>query len=257
MSSTRRRYPGAGGSLRISARLVNVADGFQIWGGNFQRELGDPSDVFRVQDEIATAIVHALELELGDGSGTRRRHQPASLAAYQAFLDGRFFMAKRTVDGLRRAADSFREALALDSTFALAWAGLADAEALSLTYGFISPSETYARARSAAEHPLMLDSTLAEAYASLGFLGVTYSWDWEEADRHFRRAIALDPNYTTAHHWQSIFFNAVGREEEALRAIRRARELDPVSLIVNRELGRTHYYMGAIDSALTHCSARL
>lgn len=242
----------AGSSLRIFVRLENVADGFQMWSDNFQSEIKDPADVFRVQDEIAAAIVDALKLKLGTRSGDRAGRQPSNLAAYRAFLSGRFFMAKRTPDGLRQAIESFREAIALDSTYALAWAGLADAEALSLTYGFIRPAETYARAREAAEHALALDSALAEAYASLGYLGLNYSWDWDAVDGAFRRAIALDPNYATAHHWQSLYYNVLGREAEALKAIRRARELDPVSLIVNRELGRAHYYIGSIDSAMVH-----
>ncbi len=242
----------AGSSLRIFVRLENVADGFQLWSDNFQSEIRNPADVFRVQDEIAAAIVDALKLKLGTRSSGRAARQPNNLAAYRAFLSGRFFMAKRTPDGLRQAIESFREAIALDSTYALAWAGLADAEALSLTYGFIRPAESYARARAAAEHALTLDSTLAEAHASLAYLGLNYSWDWDAVDRAFTRAIASDPNYATAYHWQSLFYNVLGREDEALRAIRRARELDPVSLIVNRELGRAHYYIGALDSAMLH-----
>lgn len=242
----------AGNSLRIFVRLENVADGFQLWSDNFQRDIRDPADVFRVQDEIAAAIVDALKLRLGARATDRASRHPDNLEAYQAYLSGRFFMAKRSSDGLRQAVEMFQRAVALDSTYALAWAGLADAEALSLTYGFIRPAERYARARAAAERALAIDSTMAEAYASLGYLGLNYSWDWPAVERAFATAIAHDPNYATAHHWRSLYYNVVGRRDDALRSIRLARELDPVSLIVNREIGRAHYYVGEIDSAMVH-----
>lgn len=240
----------AGASVRISVRLVNVADGYQLWSRTFEREVNSAGDVFGVQDELASAIVSALQLRLNPTTQTSDRRATANLAAYEAFLDGRFYMAKRTSIDLQRAVESFERAIALDSTFAAAWAGLADANALVLTYGFIRPEERFAAAREAALTAIRLDSLLAEPYASLGYLGLNYSWDWPQVDAWFARSTELDPNYATAHHWRSLSFNVHGRHDDALQAIRRARELDPVSLIVNRELGRAFYYQGANDSAL-------
>lgn len=249
----------SGDRLRVSARLVNVADGFQLWSDSFERELRNTGDMFRVQDEIALAIVNALKLKLslaprGVAPGSR---QTTNLDAYKALLNGRYFLAKRTIDDIGTAMTFFEEAVKRDSMYALAWVGVADANALLSTYSFVNPSEVYARAQRAVERALGIDSTLAEGYATLGYVGLSHTWDWLSAERAFRRSIALNPNYSTSHHWYALFLNAMDRRGDALREIQRAIELDPVSLIINRELGRTYYYAGDNTRALEAYSRTL
>ena len=243
----------SGDLLRVSARLVNVRDGFQLWSDSYEKELRNTADVFRVQDDITKAIVSALKLKLSlsaVGSAPANR-QTENLEAYKAYLNGRYFMAKRTPDGIRTAIGFFEEAVGKDPKYALAWDGLADANALLNTYAFVAPAEVFTRARQAAQRALELDSTLAEAYATLGYIGLNNTWDWPDVERAFGRSIQLNPNYATAHHWYSLFLNAMGRNADAMREIQRAVELDPVSLIINREVGRTYYYAGDNVRALS------
>lgn len=164
----------SGDRLRISARLVNVADGFQVWSDSYERELHSTADVFRVQDDISAAIVGALKLKLSlaASAGRQAGRQTESLEAYKALLNGRFFMARRTPQSLRSAIQFLEGAVRLDSNYALAWSSLADANALLLAYGFENPSERVPRALRAVERALTLDSTLAEAHATLGLIGL-------------------------------------------------------------------------------------
>jgi serine/threonine-protein kinase len=242
----------SGDVLRITARLVNASDGFQIWSDSYERELRNADDVFRVQDDITRAIVNALKLKLSipsEGSATASR-QTENLDAYKAYLNGRYFMAKRTPDGIRTAIGFFEQAVKLDPNYALAWVGLGDANALLNTYAFVSPVEVFGRAREAVAKALALDSTLAEAYATSGYIGLNYTWNWAEAERDFKHAIQLKPTYSTAHQWYALYLNAMGRGSDAMREIGIALELDPVSLIINREQGRTYYYQGDYARAL-------
>jgi TolB-like protein/Tfp pilus assembly protein PilF len=242
----------SGDVVRISARLVNVADGFQLWTDTYERELRNTADVFGIQDEITKAIVNALKLKLslsGDAIGQASR-QTANLDAYRAVLNGRYFMAKRTPEGIRTAITFFEDAVAKDPKYAVAWDGLAESNALLNTYAFVSPEEVFGRAREAVSKALALDSTLAEGYATSAYIGLNNTWDWPAVERAFKRSIALNPNYATAHHWFSLYLDAMGRGPDALKEVQRALELDPVSLIINREAGRTYYYMGDNEHAL-------
>jgi serine/threonine-protein kinase len=242
----------SGDVLRITARLVNAADGFQLWSDSYQRELRNADDVFRVQDDITRAIVNALKLKLSissEGPATASR-QTGNLEAYKAYLNGRYFMAKRTPDGIRTAIGFFEQAVKLDPNYALAWVGLGDANALLNTYSFVSPAEVFGRARQAVSRALALDSTLAEAYATSAYIGLSYTWNWPEVERDFKRAIQLKPTYATAHHWYALYLMAMGRMSDAMREIEIALELDPVSLVINREQGRAYYYAGDNARAL-------
>jgi serine/threonine-protein kinase len=242
----------SGDLLRVSARLVNVSDGFQLWSDSYERELRNTADVFRVQDDITKAIVNALKLKLSlaGRAAAQGNRQTENLDAYKAFLNGRYFMAKRTPDGIRTAIGFFDDAVQKDPKYALAWDGLADANALLNTYAFVSPAEVFGPARQAVRRALELDSTLAEGYATVGYIGLNNSWDWPAVEQAFQRSIQLNPNYSTAHHWYSLYLDAMGRGADALKEIQRAVELDPVSLIINREEGRTYYYVGDNARAL-------
>jgi serine/threonine-protein kinase len=240
----------SGDMVRVSARLVNVADGFQIWSDTYERELRSTKDVFGIEDEITKAIVNALQLKLslsGEGEATR---QTANLDAYDAVKKGRYFMAKRNPEDIRTAIGFFEAAVRKDSNYALAWDGLADANALLNTYAFVQPDEVFSRARAAVSKALSLDSNLAAGYATSGYIGLNNTWDWSAVDHAFKRSIDLDPNYATAHHWFSLYLDAMGRGPEALKEIQRALDLDPLSLIIHREEGRTYYYTGDNEHAL-------
>ena len=160
--------------------------------------------------------------------------------AYQAYLTGRFYWNQRTEDGLRKAIDYFNQAIEKDPNYAHAYTGLADAYALSgdWEYGILSPEEAFPRAREAATKALALDDSLAEAHTSLAFVLdlYLYDWDWDGAEQEYKRAIALNPGYATAHHWYAWHLIVVGRNNEALAELRKAESLDPLSPIISADL---------------------
>src|SRR5205814_3389266 len=163
---------------------------------------------------------------------------------------GRYYWNKRTPDGLHQALDNFNRAVRMDSTYAVAYAGLADTYVLMPVYAGSSPQESYPPARAAALRALKIDANLAEAHASLGRVKLFYDWDWTGAEIEFKRAIELKPSLSTAHHWYSICLRDGGRLEEALAEANRALELDPVSLIISTNLGDTFFYAGQFDEAI-------
>jgi serine/threonine protein kinase/tetratricopeptide (TPR) repeat protein len=242
----------SGDVLRISARLVNVSDGYQLWANTYERAVRNPADVFTVQDDITKAIVNALKLKLNVATTAAAQgdRQTKNFDAYKAFLNGRYYMAKRTGESLRTAIGFFEDAVRRDSTYAIAWDGLADSYALINNYAFVSHAEVFGKARQAVQRALALDSTLAEAYATVGYIGLNDSWNWPAVEKAFQRSIVLNPNVSTAHHWYSLYLDAMGRGPEALSEIRRAIELDPVSLVINREEGTTYYYLRDYAKAL-------
>jgi TolB-like protein/tetratricopeptide (TPR) repeat protein len=219
----------SGDRLRITAQLVNAGDGYHIWSETYDRQL---TDVFAVQEEIAGSIVSSLEVRLGDrGAGRLVRRHTEDSEAYDLYLRGRYAWNQRGTEGLTRAAAYFRQAIARDSGYAAAWAGLADAIVLLPIFADTPAARTSAAARTAAERALALDSTLAEAHASLGQVLVSQG-DREGAEREYRRAIELNPSYATARHWYALRLRSSGRNEEALQQINRARELDPFSPVI-------------------------
>jgi tetratricopeptide (TPR) repeat protein len=169
--------------------------------------------------------------------------------AHEAYLKGRYFWNKRTGEGFEKAGEYFRQAIAIDPNYAQAYAGLGDVYQFT-AYDAVSRTHLYAKAREAARKALTLDEMLAEPHASLGLLAMNYDWDWATAEKEFRRAIELNPNYPTAHHWYAEFLAAVGRFDESLAQINRARELDPLSLIINVDMGKLLYYSRRYDDAL-------
>jgi len=225
-----------GARLRITARLVKVADGYNVWSGNYEREM---TQVFALQEEISRAIVNALRIRLvGEGGKRLIRQQTGSLDAYNSYLKGRYHWGKRTEGGLKTSIEHFGQAIAAEPGYAAAHAGLADSYALLASYGVLPPRDAMPKAKAAALKALALDETLAEAHASLGFVLSFYDWDWPAAEREYARAIELDPGYPTAHQWYSGLLRAVGRLDEALNEMKRAQDLDPLSLAAGRDMGR-------------------
>ncbi|HUQ14490.1 MAG TPA: protein kinase [Gemmatimonadales bacterium] len=237
----------SGNRLRISAQLVNVAAGYQLWSQAYDREL---TDVFAVQEEIARAIVEALRVELAVGEGAVLVAVPTrDLEAYDLYLKGRFAWNHRSAAALPEAVRYLEQAVARDSGFARAWAALADAYILLVPYAGASREVTWPKARAAAERALVLDNTLAEAHTALAYGTMIYEWDWPAAEASFRRAIAANPDYATGHHWYADFLAGRGRLEESLREMQRAHALDPLSRIIGAELGWIYYLMHRNDEA--------
>lgn len=227
-----------GNVVKIRARLVSASDGFQLWSDAYTRRL---EDVFAIQEEIARAVVGALEVRLSKSAERSLASRPTEdLEAYDLYLKGRLHWNRRTVAGIHRGMELFRQALDLDPGFARAWAGLADSYVILTTFGVLGPDEGYPSAREAAERALEIRE-LAEAHASLGAVQSDYAWDFAEAERHFQRAIELDPNYPPAHYWYAELLADIGRTAEAVQMARRARELDPLSLLASAIEGRALY----------------
>ena len=240
-----------GERLRVTARLLQVRDGSVLWA--WQQDAQPGGDLFAVQDAIAAAVTQALRLQLSSTERTwlAQRHTD-STAAYQAYIKGRYFWNQRTEEGLKHALTYFQQAIETDPTYALAYAGLADAYT-TLGYGsYLAPAETFPHAKQAALQAIACDAHLAEPHTSLAYVKLYYEWDWLGAERAFQHAIALNPHYATAHHWYSVYLTAMERPDAARRAIQRAHELDPLSLIINTDMGFELYYARQYDQAIAH-----
>jgi tetratricopeptide (TPR) repeat protein len=170
--------------------------------------------------------------------------------AYQLYLKGRYLWNRRTPETLRQATEYFQRAINKDSGYALAWAGLADCYAVYAVYDLLPPREAIPKTKEAASRALALDDTLAEAHAALAYVKGLYEWDWPGAERGFKRAIELDPNYSTAHHWYALYLEAMGRLDEAIAETKRAQETDPLSLIANVTAGQALYFARRYDQAI-------
>jgi TolB-like protein/DNA-binding winged helix-turn-helix (wHTH) protein/Tfp pilus assembly protein PilF len=227
-------------SVRVAVRLVSVEDGQVLWARDtHERALGD---IFALQDEIAQTVVEGLRLKLGHkGEQQLAKRYTENVEAYQAYMRGRFFWNKRNGEGFGKAIAHFQQAIDMDPNYALAYAGLADAYILKRIYALLQPGETLqqmeAKAKAAAEKALAIDDTLAEAHTSLGLIKATIENDEADIEREYKQAIALNPNYATAHHWYALHLNDVHRFDEAIAEISRAREIDPLSLVINSDVG--------------------
>src|SRR2546422_41473 len=237
----------SGNRLRITAQLVSTRDGYQLWSEAYDREL---KDVFAVQEDIARAIISALQVKLGArANGVLRSRPTADLEAHDLYLKGRFAWNQRTTAGMQEAVRYLEQAVARDSGFALAWAALADAYVLVIPYAGAPRDVDWPKARAAAARALALDSTVGEAHTALAYGTMIYDWDWAAAESSFRRAITLDPTYPTGHQWYGDFLWSQDRLDEALEQMQQAQRLDPLSLVIAAELGQTSYLMHRFDKA--------
>jgi serine/threonine-protein kinase len=236
-----------GNMLTIQADLVDATTGAQLWGEEYNRRI---TDLLAVKQEIAREIVEKLRLRLtGQEQQQLTRHDTTNPEAYQFYLRGRYHWNKRTADGLKKAIEQFQQATALDPGFALGYAGLADCYLLLEQYAGTPASENLPHAKAAAERALQIDDSLAEAHASLASYHYQ-SWEWEEAEKEFKRAISLNPNYPTARHWYQLYLRTRGRMGEALAEIKRAQELDPLSPILFVNTAFVYFMNGDIDSCM-------
>jgi eukaryotic-like serine/threonine-protein kinase len=238
-----------GDSLNIQTELVDVNQVSQLWGQQYNRKL---SDIIVVQEEISKAIADKLGLRPSREEEKRltRRHTD-NPEAHQLYLRGRFLWNRRTATTLRRAADYFQQAIDSDREYALAWAGLADCFTVGPFYEVLPPRDSIRKAKEAARTALELDETLAEAHTALGH-ALRREFDFTGAIHEFQRAIKLNPNYATAHHWYGTTPSAMGQREDAMRELKRAQEIDPLSPIINAEVGRLLYYERRNDEAIAH-----
>jgi len=223
-----------GDTLSIQAELIDVASVAQLWGQQYNRKL---SDILSVQEEIAQQISEKLRLRLSGQERQLTKRSTGSTEAYQAYLKGRYYWNKRTEDGLRKAIEYFKQATDSDPNYARAYAGLADSYALLTEYSATPAHEVMPKAKSAAQRALALDDRLSEAHTSLANVMSLYEWDFVGAEREFRRAIELDPNYATTHQWYSeLLGDILGRFDEAIVEAKLAQQLDPLSLIINKNV---------------------
>ena len=234
--------------VRIIAKLIDIADESIIWTGQFDPE---QQDVFSILDTISTTIANKLKVNIleGEKTGTVKRYTQDP-EAWDLYSWGRYFWNKRTEEGYKTAINYFELAIEQDPSYALAHAGMADCYNLLGFYAYQQPNEVYPKAKNAALEALNLDDTLAEAHASLGWILCHYEWDWERAESEFKRAIELNPDYATAHHWYSHFLLVVGKFDESLDHIKRAQELDPGSPIINTQVGFPYAHMRQYDQAI-------
>ena len=238
--------------VRITAQLIQTSDQKSVWSRQYDREL---TNVLALQGEIAQEIADEIQLTLGDGHKRTADHpkiaaSPGSYEAYDLYLKGRYFLNKRNAQGFQEATHYFQQAIAKDPNYAKAYAGLADSYALTSSYNLGPQKELIPKARAAALRALEIDDTLAEAHTSLALIAENYDWDWQTAGKEFRLAIQLDPNYPTAHHWYAEYLAWQGRFDEAFAESERARQLDPLSLIITTDHGAILYYSRQYDLAI-------
>jgi TolB-like protein/Tfp pilus assembly protein PilF len=244
-----------GEHLTISAELVDAQDGSLIWGDRYHRRY---DDIFLVQEELASEISERLRLKLNkEQKESLVRRFTDDTEAYEFYLKGRYAWSKRSDPDLRRAADYFRQAIIKDPSYALAYTGLADSLVLLGLFGAEPPRKVMAEAKTAASKAIRLDEDLGEAYASLAQIKVFYDWDWDGAESDFHTALRLSPAYPTAHQWYGEYLVAMGRTEEGLLELRRARDLDPLSVIINTDLGLNFYWARQYDLAIEQLESAL
>jgi TolB-like protein/Flp pilus assembly protein TadD len=239
-----------GRRVRITAHLIDCATESQLWAETYEQDL---SEILALQGEVARDIAGRIRVNVtAPEQSSMARSRPVDPEAYDAYLRGRYFWNKRGRDDLKRANAYFRSAIDSDPTYAPALAGLADTYALLSTIGFdvMPPREAMPRARAAAVRALEIDDTMCQAHASLGYVKLSYEWDWTGAEEQFKRSIACNQAYAVGHHWYGHCLFALGRLEDAAREMRCALELDPLSVPCNLGVGWSLYYARDYDGAI-------
>jgi TolB-like protein/Flp pilus assembly protein TadD len=237
-----------GDALSIRAELVDARDDTHVWGEEYNRRL---SDILAVQEEIARDISGKLRQRLsGEEKKRLTRRYTENAEAYGLYLRGRYHWNKRTAEDIQKGIGYFQQAIEKDPTYALAYAGLADSYGLLYNYTGLASSETLPMAKAAALKALEIDDTLAQAHAALALTHEMFDWDYLAAEKEFRRAIELDPQYPTAHHWYSLLLSDLGRHEEAIAESERAYEIDPLSPIISNLRAAVSYNARQYDRAI-------
>jgi DNA-binding winged helix-turn-helix (wHTH) protein/TolB-like protein/tetratricopeptide (TPR) repeat protein len=242
------------GRVRVAARLVSTRDGYQIWSNAWDQPL---DEMAAIQNQILAELLRVLP----DGRSPRNQATTGATTvtpeAYHLYLQGRFLWHQRTGASLKRSVELFERATVLAPEYAEAFSGLADAYAVLGFYDYLPPAQAFPRAKAAAHRALNLDGRLAQAHASLGYVALYYDWNWSEAEAAFERAIAFNPSYSVGHQWYANYLTARGRFDAAVVAMRRAQEVDPLSLIASAALGWVHFYQRDYDAAVEQCRRTL
>jgi TolB-like protein/Tfp pilus assembly protein PilF len=238
----------SGKRVRITAQLIDADKEKHLWAQSFERDL---DDVLALQDDVARAIAGQVRAKLPANDAAR----PAKVGrvdprAHNLYLQGRYCWRQRTREGEQAGLEYFLQAVAQDPNYGHAYAGIADSYLVLGAHGRLPPAEAYPKAREAARMALHIDDNLAEAHTSLGWIKAFVDWDWPGSDREFRRAVDLQPNYPTAHHWYSHYLAAVGLLDDSLAEIRKAHQLDPFEVNIDSWLGTILYDAGRYDEAI-------
>jgi TolB-like protein/DNA-binding winged helix-turn-helix (wHTH) protein/Tfp pilus assembly protein PilF len=241
----------SGEHIRVTVQLVRVRDGASLWSGTFDELF---TDIFAVEDSISQQVARRLSVELSSEERKRlERHSSTNAEAHDAYFKGRYSWNKRTREGFNKALEYFNEAIAVDPNYALAYVGVADSYTMLADYDWLPPSEAATKAKAAVTRALEIDDGLAEAHASLADIRRFYDWDWAGAEREYKRAIELNPNYVTAHQWYAEYLSAMGRHQQATREMERAQELDPLSVVVKSANGWVLLFARDYDKAIAQC----
>ena len=235
--------------VRVTAELIQLKDQSHVWSREYDRSL---DKLLVLQGEIAQQLARELSLSFSPHRTPRNSAtvSPETYQAYDLYLKGRYFWNKRTKDGLDRAVACFQQSIEKDPTYARSYAGLADTYALIGAYYFRPVADVADKAKAAAKKAVDLDASLAESHTALALIAQNIDWDWATAEKEYKRAIELDPNYATAHHWYAEELSLVGRFDEALAEIERARQLDPLSLIIATDRAAILYYGRQYDASI-------
>ena len=240
----------AGERIRITAMLIRARDETSLWCETFEDV---PVDLLACQIELARRIAQSLGLELlPSQAATVSRRSTASEAARLAYFRGRYHQSKRTEEGLRKSVESFQEAIQQDAAFALAYSALAESKSFlgSMGYGGGRPNEFFPAAKEAALQAFRMNDTLAEVYVALATVAYLYEWDWSSAEKHLLRAIELNPSHPPAHRLYAHYLTSRARHDEAIQEARRARELDPLTLITNNTVATSLLLARRYEEAL-------
>lgn len=226
----------SGDQVRITAQLIEARDDKHLWSDSYE---GDLRDALTLQNTVARAIAEQIRISVNpQEQATLKQRKVVDPEAYEAYLKGRYFWNKRTGDDFEKAVEYFNRAIERDPGYAQAFSGLADTYALlgDWEYGVLAPKDALPRAKAAAVRALQLDNTLGEAHTSLAFCLEAFDWDLQSADTEFRRGIELNPGYATAHHWYAWHLSLLGKNNDAIAELKKAQNLDPLSLIINADL---------------------
>lgn len=238
----------AGDRLRVTAQLIDARRDCHLWSERYDRPMGD---VFSIQDDISSAIVDRLKPTLVDQGKTRvARRRPTDLDAYHLYLKGCYFRGKGTPGALQNAFEYLKQAIQKDPNYALAYTGLALSYSLLPFYSPSSPRQVIPPAREMVSKALQIDEMLCEAHGALAFIKTWYDWDWQGAEREIHRAIELNPGCDRVHLWYAYYLMLRGRYDEARREMHLALALDPVSVVLNRDLGMVSYFAHDYDRAI-------
>ena len=238
----------SGNRLRITAQLINVDDGFHIWSEKYDRDL---DDIFAIQDEISLAIVDGLKVRLlGEERSALVKRHTDDHEAHNLYLKGLYFWNRRLEGGMKKAMEHFHQAIEKDPSYALAYVGVADTYNIAGLFGYLPPNGAFPKAREAASKALEIDNTLGDAHASLAFTNTFFDWDWSAAENEFKRALELNPKYATGHEWYGLYLSSMGRFDEGITETERARDLDPLSPMINAVVGIAYYFARRYEDSI-------